>query len=479
MLSVSRYGSTRILGALRKALGAKKVIGDEEIVSLYSREPAGLEPPEKPIAVVFPEDISDLSVLARIAYRMEFPLYPQGSTTSLSGSAYPLEGGVIVSMERMRRIREVSLVDSYALVEAGVRIDDLNVELAKYGYMFPVDPASSAVATVGGAINSGAGGMRGAKYGTMRDWVLGLDIVLVDESGTSMMIGCKTLKCRQGYDLVRLVVGSEGTLALVADAYLKIIPLPENVVTAVAFYNRLEDLMETVVEIKSRGIQPYIMEFMDSKSVSLALSYVESPINASGNMLLVSVDVNKEASGRVLEELSSIMSRKASALYKALSLEEAEEKGLFQIRRSLFPAQTEHARKSIGKDRVLVVIEDIAVPPSKLVDAVTLIRDISERYGFDVTIGGHVGDGNLHPSIGVDPEDPEMTRRAREWFTEVMRIAVRLGGTISAEHGIGTLKKEGLRMELEAHGALKALEIMRSIKKAFDPKGLLNPGKIF
>jgi len=473
------HKGVEIVGALREALGSEKVIQDEEIVRLYSREPVGLEAPVRPLAVVFPESIRDLSVLSRVAYRMEFPLYPQGSTTSLSGSAYPLEGGVIVSMERMRRIREVSIVDSYVWVEAGVRIDDLNVELAKYGYMFPVDPASSAVATIGGAINSGAGGMRGAKYGTMRDWVLGLDVVLVDEDGTSMMVGCKTLKCRQGYDLVRLIVGSEGTLALVADAYLRITPLPESVVTAVAFYDRLEDLMETVVEIKSRGIQPYIMEFMDSKSVSLALSYVGSSINASGNMLLVSVDVNKEASERVLETLGNIMSRRASAVFKAPSLEEAEEKGLFQIRRSLFSAQIEHARRSLGKDRVLVILEDIAVPPSKLVEAVSLIRDISERYGFDVTVGGHVGDGNLHPATGVDPDNPEMTRRAREWVTEVMKTTIRLGGTISAEHGIGTQKKEGLRMELEAHGAIKALEIMKSIKRVFDPKGLLNPGKIF
>jgi len=468
----------RVVEALRGILGPGKVVCDEEIVRLYTREPIGLEAPVKPIAVVFPETLSDLSMVARTAYHMEIPLYPQGSTTSLSGSAYPLEGGIVVSMERMRRILEVSVVDSYAWVEAGVRIDDLNLELARYGYMFPVDPASSSVATVGGAINSGAGGMRGAKYGTMRDWVLGLDVVLVDEDGTRMMVGCKTLKCRQGYDLVRLIVGSEGTLALVGDAYLRITPMPENVVTAVAFYDSLEDLMETVVEIKSRGIQPYIMEFMDSKSVSLAASYVKSGISIKGNMLLVSVDANREASKRVLEEVSSIMSRKALTLHKALSLEEAEEKGLFQIRRSLFPAQTEHARRSLGKDRVLVIIEDIAVPPSRLVEAVEVIRDISEKHGFDVAIGGHVGDGNLHPAIGVDPDNPEMTRRAREWFTDVMRAAVELGGTVSAEHGIGTLKKEGLRMELESHNAIKALEIMRAIKRAFDPKGLLNPGKV-
>ena len=467
-----------VLRALREALGPEKVVEDEEIVRLYSREPEGLEAPERPWAVVFPEEPRDVSAVARLAYKLEFPIYPQGSTTSLSGSAYPLEGGVVVSMERLRRIRSVSLVDSSVWVEAGVRIDDLNLELARRGYMFPVDPASSAVATVGGAINSGAGGMRGAKYGTMRDWVLGLHAVLVDEEGTTMFLGCRTLKCRQGYDLVRLIVGSEGTLALVPDAYLKITPLPENIVTAVAFYRSLSDLMETVVDIKARGIQPYIMEFMGENSVKLAASYARAPIEAEGNMLLVSVDVNREATERVLGELSGIMGSRALRVYTARSLEEAEEKRLFQVRRGLFPAQVEHARRTLGKERVLVIIEDIAVPPSRLVEAVELIREASERLGFSVAVGGHVGDGNLHPAIGVDPGDPEMTRRAREWFTEVMRIAIKLGGTVSAEHGIGTLKREGLKMELEANNALKALDIMRSIKRAFDPKGLLNPGKV-
>jgi glycolate oxidase len=467
-----------VVELLRSTLGPGKVVADEEVVRLYAREPVGLESEEPPAAVVFPEGPGDLSALARLAYRHEFPLYPHGSTTSLSGSAVPLRGGVVVSSERLDRIIEVSIVDGYAHAEAGVRLGDLDAELAGRGYMFPVDPASASVATVGGAVNSGAGGMRGAKYGTMRDWVLGLDIILPDEYGTRMLVGCRTLKCRQGYDLVRLIVGSEGTLALLYSAYLRITPQPEALVTAAGFYERLEDLMETVVEVRARGIQPYMMEFLDDKAVELVAGYLKPPVEARGHMLLVSVDVNREAVDRYAATLESILAARARRVYVAGSRGELERLKLLEMRRSLFPAQVSHARRVLGKERVLKIIEDIAVPPSRLVEAVERIREASERLGFDVIIGGHVGDGNLHPSIGIDPGDPQMAARAREWFTEVMRIAVDLGGTVSAEHGIGTLKKEGLRMELEAHGALKALEIMRAIKRAFDPKGILNPGKI-
>ena len=378
----------------------------------------------------------------------------------------------------MNSIKEISVVDNYAIVEPGIRIDDLNAVLAEKGYMFPVDPASSAVATVGGAINTGAGGMRGAKYGTMRDWVLGLTIGLADEEGTIMRIGCKTVKCRQGYDLVRLIVGSEGTLALVVDATLRITPLPENIVTILAFYSELEDLAESVVEIKSMGIQPYIMEFMDDRTVSLAIKYTGSDIQAKGHMLLVSVDVNHEASNRMLEALANAAGKKAAGLYKARSLKEAEEKRLFEIRRSLFLTQVSLAREFVGSNKGLAWLGDVAVPPSRLAEAVTEIRSLEEKYGLPTLIGGHIGDGNLHPAICFDPTNEEHNRKVEEWYHEVMRIALKLGGTISAEHGIGFVKKKGLRMELEMLGAAKALDIMRAIKRIFDPKGLLNPGKV-
>ncbi len=467
----------RIVDGLKSLLGRDRVVDDEAVVRLYSREPSGLE--SQALAVVFPETVRDVSRLARYAYSRDLKLYPQGSSTSLSGSSVPLEEGVVVSFERMNQVSEVSVVDSIAVVGPGVRIDELNLMLAEKGYMFPVDPASAAVATVGGAINSGAGGMRSAKYGTMRDWVLGLQLVLPDEHGTVLRVGCRTLKCRQGYDLVRLIVGSEGTLAMVTEAILRITPLPEQVVVALAFYPELRNVAEAVVAVKEQGVQPYLMEFMDRKTVEAAAKAMNIPVETPGHMLLVGVDVNREATGRFVEWLGkTLRATGAVKLHVADTLREAEDKGFFTLRRSLFPAQIKLAREAAGSRRVLVYIEDIAVPPSRLVDAVEGLRSLEDKYGLPTMIGGHVGDGNLHPAVGFDPHNKDQARRVEEWFEEVMELALKLGGTISSEHGIGTLKRSGLRREFEHLGSAKALELMRGLKRLFDPKGILNPGKV-
>ena len=464
------------LARLEEVLGKGKVYTDPAVVALYAREPSGLE--GEAWAVVFPESSGDVSRLAAWAYREEVPVYPQGSTTSLSGSAKP-EGGVVVSFERMSRILEVNVVDSVAVVEPGVRIGELNTVLAGYGYMFPVDPASQAVATVGGAINSGAGGMRGAKYGTMRDWVNQLEIVLLDEKGSRMTVGCRTVKCRQGYDIVRLIVGSEGTLALVTRAVLRITPLPEATPTVMGFFDDLESLVEAFMEVKEKRIQPLIAEFLDDRTVSIARRRLPGFENARGHMLLVSVETNREAVDRMLRLLREIIvGHGGRDVRVAESLEEAEGKGLLRLRRRLFPAQLEYSRRFWGADRVQVFIEDIAVPPSRLREAVEELRRLSEEYRLPMALGGHIGDGNLHPAVGFDPSDSRVAERVHEWFREVMRLAVKLGGTVSAEHGIGLLKREGLREELESLGAAGMLEIMRGIKRLFDPKGLLNPGKV-
>ena len=467
------------LKRLERLIGRGKIVTDEAVVRLYARNPLGLQSTAG--AVVFPESVEDLSRVAAWAYGEEVPLYPEGSSTELTGSSIPEPEGVVVSFQRMDRIREISIVDGYVTAEAGVRLAELNAAVEREGYMFPVDPASWRVATVGGAVNTGAGGMRGAKYGTMREWVSRLKVVLPDERGTVLTIGCLTVKCRQGYDLVRLIVGSEGTLALVAEATLRIVPIPENIVTMLAFFPDLESLMEAVVELKRARISPYIMEFMDSKTVAIASESLGRKPPAEGDALIVSVDVPPEAAGRyaaLLEEAA----RRAGALkvLTAKSTRETEEAGLMELRRRFFPASLEYARRRAGRPgaRLVVLIEDIAVPPSRLPEAVRLIRQAAEERGLEIVIGGHVGDGNLHPKTWFDPSDREWASRVEEWFREVMRIAVELGGTISAEHGIGKLKKWGLAMELERLGSTKALELMAEIKRVFDPKGILNPGKM-
>lgn len=469
--------SEGVIKGLKELLGKHKVVDDESIVSLYAREPTGLVSRAK--AVVFPESVVDVSKLLAYAYRHELPVYPQGSTTDLSGGALPEGEGVVISFERMNRILNVSILDSMVDVEAGVRLGDLNLELARYSYMFPIDPGSVSIATVGGAINSGAGGLRGAKYGTMRDWILGLTMVLPDERGSVVRIGCKTTKCRQGYDLVRLIVGSEGTLAVVTDATLKITPMPEATVVSLAFFPTLEGFYEAYKEIKSSRVQPLMMEFMDSETVELAKQTVNIGFKAEGNMFLVALDCNVEATGRMESWLREVMLRNgATMVYTTRSLEEAESLGLLALRRNLFAAQIAMTAKLYPGKRIVVHPEDIAVPPSKLVEAIRRVRVVSEDMGLKVSIGGHVGDGNIHPAVGYPLDDEKARRRVYEWYREIARIALELGGTVSAEHGIGLLKKELLAMELEYIGGVKALDIMRAIKRIFDPKNILNPGKV-
>ncbi|MCS7107699.1 MAG: FAD-binding protein [Acidilobaceae archaeon] len=460
---------------LKDFLGPEKVITDPAIVDLYAREPSGLA--SKAMAVVFPESSRDVSRIAAYAYKNNIKIYPQGSTSALSGSAVPSEEGIVLSFERMNRVLGVSVVDSTVDVEPGVRLGDLNIELARHGYMFPIDPGSVNVATVGGSINSGAGGLRGARYGTMRDWVLGLNIVLPDEKGTELRIGCRTTKCRQGYDLVRLMVGSEGTLAIVTEATLKITPLPEAMVTALTFFTELEDLYEAYKEIKESRVLPLVLEFMDYETALLAKEASGAPVEVEGHMLLVGVDCNREAVKRVEAWLSELMRRhNAKRVFTAIGQEEAER--LFTLRRSLFPAQVFFGNKRYPGKRLIVLLEDIAVPPSRLLEAINRIREVSNRYGLQVSMGGHVGDGNLHPSVAFPVDDEQVKRKVMEWHREVAKIALELGGTVSAEHGIGTLKRGLLEMEMEALGSKRALELMRGIKRVFDPKGILNPGKV-
>ena len=461
---------------LKRLLGRDKVYDDPSVVALYSREASGLE--GNGFLVVFPESTSDVSAIARWAYKRRIPIYPQGSATSLSGSAVPGKG-VIVSFERMNRIYEISVVDSIADVEPGVRIADLNEALMTKGYMFPVDPASHVVATIGGAINTGAGGMKGARYGTMRDWVNQLEIVVPDEKGTVMRVGCRTVKCRQGLDLVRLIVGSEGTLALVTRAVLRITPLPESSPTVMGFFDNVEDLLAAFTELKTRRYPLLLAEFLDETVVSIAKKGVAGFESVRGHMFLASVESNHEAAERIMDDMVAVLKNHgASIIYTAQSLGEAEEKGLLTIRRRLFPAQIENARRFWGKSNVRVFIEDIVVPPSKLVNAINELKSITEKYGLPYTLGGHIGDGNLHPAVGIVLDDKKVVEKAHEWYVEVMKLAIRLGGSISAEHGIGLLKKDGPRLEMEKLDSIKALDIMKAIKRAFDPLNILNPGKL-
>jgi glycolate oxidase len=436
----------------------------------------------KAIAVVFPYSSTDVSKIVRYAYNHDLKIYPQGSTSELVGSSTPHTDGIILSFERMNRIKETNLIDSYVVVEPGVKIFELNNHLAKDGYMFPIDPASVKIASVGGAINSGSGGMQGAKYGSIRDWVLELEVVIPDEGGSILRLGSKTSKSRQGYDLVRLIVGSEGTLALVTEATLKITPIPENTVIAAAFFDSLEDLMNSVIEIKKRRMDILLMEFVEDKSVDIAIKMLGSKATGTGHYLLVGVNTAVEARSRVMKSLAESMKlHNSNRIYTARSMSEAEKMGLFDIRRNYYLASIRLASESRSDplSGIKVYVEDISVPPSRLVEAVKRLRGLSEKYNLPMTLAGHIGDGNLHPVVWIEEKDESKREALVNMVGDIMMLALELGGTVSSEHGIGLTKKEGLIMEFNSKESSKAIELMKKIKRLFDPKGILNPDKMF
>lgn len=444
---------------LRRKFGGR-FIDDEAVLSLYSKEASFEEAGAKPLGVLYPVDEGEVQYLVKWAYEEGVPIFAQGSATSLSGNAVPTKRGLVVSFEKMNKIAEVNPTDSYVVVEPGIRLEELNVELAFHGVFFPVDPGSIRSATVGGAIANGAGGMRGAKYGTMRDWVLGLNVVT--GRGDLLRLGCRTLKCRNGYDLVRLIVGSEGTLGLVTQAVLRVAPLPESAVALLAYYDELRRLVEDVVKVRASRIWPLFAEFMgpaEAEEVGLRPRY----------SLLLGIDVNKGAEGSVLAKLKKLVAGEVAA--EAQGWDSAME--LLEPRRRLYPAHIALMQRQVGDEGVLA-IEDVVVPVSRLPEAARRIVKLAEELRTPLSMGGHVGDGNLHPVTWFKRGDVEGARRARSFVEGVAKIAVELGGSVSAEHGIGTLKRDLLRLELDE----KALEYMRGLKSFFDPKGILNPGKI-
>nr|KJR74150.1 MAG: lactate dehydrogenase [Thermoproteus sp. AZ2] len=445
---------------LRRKFG-DRFIDDEAVLSLYSREASFEVPSARPLGLVYPVSEEEVVWLVKWAYESGTPIFAQGSATSLSGNTVLTRPGIIASFEKMNKVLEVNPTDSYVVVQPGVRLEELNIELARYGVFFPVDPGSVRSATVGGAVANGAGGMRGAKYGTMRDWVLGLNAVT--GRGDLLRLGCRTLKCRNGYDLVRLFVGSEGTLGLVTEAVLRVAPLPESAAALLARYDDLGALVKDVVKIRANRIWPLFAEFLgpaESEAVGLEASYT----------LFLGVDTNKGAEEAVLSKLKGIIGGRISE--EAVGWEQAME--LLEPRRRLFAAQVAIMQKQLGDEGVLV-IEDIVVPVSKLPEAASRVVNLAERLGVPLSLGGHVGDGNLHPTTWFRRGDPEGAKKAREFIEGLGKIAVELGGSVSAEHGIGTLKRDLLKLELDP----LALKYMRELKSIFDPRGILNPDKVF
>lgn len=426
-----------------------------------------------PKLAAYPGSTEEVAEILKLANEYRVPVIPRGRGSSLSGGPLPLsEESLVLVLTRLDRVLEVNIDDSYVEAEAGVVIDDLNALLAPHGYMFPPDPASSSAATIGGAIAANAGGIRGAKYGTTKHWVLEAEVVL--PTGDVVLLGNKTLKWRQGPDLLGLIIGSEGILGVITKATLRIWPLPEKVVRILAYYDDPKAAARLVPKFAKERLKPLAMEFldrltMDAVAMAMGLKFPEE----AQFLMLIDVDGPPEAIDRYLNKALEIV-RSENPVDVSYSDDPAEMERLYAARRGCYSSLL----KLRAKPTETVYMEDIVVPATKLPEMLETVYELSRKYEIRTPTFGHIGDGNLHPNLIFDMADPDEVKRAEKLFEETALTAVRMGGYVSGEHGIGLTRKEIFKKALEERGSSKVLELIAGIKRVFDPNNILNPGKV-
>ena len=439
-----------------------KVSITPEDLLCYGFDASGIE--SFPSAVVWPNNTDDVVKVMKYAYENGISIVPRGAGTGMTAGAVPSKGAIVLSFERMRRILEIDSGNLDVLCEPGVINGNLQYELEKMGLFYPPDPASMNFCTIGGNVAENAGGPRAIKYGVTRDYVMEIEAVL--PNGEIITTGVKTSKGVVGYDLTRLLTGSEGTLAVFTKIRLKVLPLPPEVITLLAIFDNLESSGEAVSKIISSKIIPRTLEFMDHEAIIAVENYkpVGLPRDAEA-ILLIELDghpvsITKEA-GKIAD-----ICRKFGAEIIMAEDEDARNQ-LWISRRSISPA--------LYRIKPAKINEDIVVPRNMVTEMLKRLRKISEESNIKIVNFGHAGDGNIHVNIMVDKADNEEYAKGKSLVAQIFKDALSLGGTISGEHGVGLTKAAYLGMELSKN----EIDIMKSIKGIFDPKNILNPGKIF
>jgi glycolate oxidase len=458
-------------GALQAALAEvvarfpaeRLVVGDADRLDPYGRDEAdlGVFPPDAVVQVVSAEEVR--AVFA-IASRHRVPVVPVAARSGKSGGSLALHGGIAVSLERMNRILEVSAEDLVARVEPGVITGTLQAEVERHGLFYPPDPNSLDLCTLGGNVAENAGGPRALKYGVTREWILGLTAVL--PTGEIIRTGHRSIKGVAGYDLTALLVGSEGTLAIVTEIMVQLLPRPRHVATALVAFASVAGAARAVSRVLAQGVIPRCLELMDD--VSLAAIARTSPgrfPTGAGALLLVETDGNDEE--QVFAEIVRVAELVGAEAQGEVTVaqNEAQRREIWEVRKYLsVNLKAVHPHK---------LSEDVAVPRSRIPEMVDRAKAIGARLGLEVATYGHAGDGNLHCNVMFDR--PEERPRVDEAVAAILRAAVELGGTITGEHGVGLAKRDFLELEQ----GRDVVELQRRLKAVFDPQGILNPGKIF
>ena len=453
-----------IIKELQYIVGSKLVTTEPSELYCYSSDASQIL--GMPEYVVRPENTEQISRILKLTNKHGIAVTPRGAGTGLAGGAVALSGGVVLDMSGMNRILEVDIDNLQVAVEPGVVHAKLNEALKPHGFFFPPDPGSSDMCTLGGLIANRGSGMRSVKYGTIKNYVLDLEVVMAD--GTVINTGSRTLKSSAGYDLTALMVGSEGTLGVITKALMKIHPLPKSRIVLLASFEDAEMAGRAVVKVVAGGVVPSACEILDRTTIEVLNAYdLRAALPDAETILLFEVDGTESGAQEEAEMVKSICRPFVSSIRIAADEKEIDE--IWTARRLVGAAIS---RLDPQMTRVYVG-EDIGVPIKEIPNMLKRLRFISEESGLKIMTYGHIGDGNLHTGMCIDVFDEEQWKRLNRAADEIHRTALMLGGTVSAEHGIGSARGEYMRLERGS-----ALDVIAAVKHALDPKGILNPGKL-
>ncbi|MGC9963856.1 MAG: FAD-linked oxidase C-terminal domain-containing protein [Syntrophobacteraceae bacterium] len=443
-------------------VGDENLLTSPEDLSCYSFDASKMR--FVPEGVAFPADAAEISSLVCLANEHRFPIYPRGAGSGMVGACLA-RGGLVIVTNRLNKILEIDADNMTAVLEPGVVTGDFQKAVAEFGLFYPPDPASLLFSTMGGNVAMCAGGPRAVKYGVTRDYLLGLEMVL--PTGEIIRTGTRTMKGVVGYDMTRLMAGSEGTLGIFTKIIVRLIPLPESVRTLTAVFSDLDRAVNSICGILKARIIPSTMELMDQATISAVENHLRIglPVEAEA-LVLIEVDGPEVLLDGQIALIGEIC-RKSGADRIQVALSEDERNRLWQARRSISPA--------LGRIRPGKINQDVTVPRTRIPELIRAIGALAKKYGLTIVCFGHAGDGNIHTNIMLDRKDENERRRAGKAVEELFGIVLGLEGTLSGEHGVGIAKSPFIELEVGKGG----LDAMRRIKQALDPLNIMNPGKMF
>lgn len=448
---------------LKEIVGDDKVYTDLEDKICFGYDSTRLE--YMPDVIVKVSNSEQISQILKFANENKIPVTPRGAATGLSGGCLSVNGGILLVTVEMNKIFDVNPVDLVVEVEAGAVTIDVDKAANKYGLFYPPDPGSLKTSTIGGNIVENAGGLRGLKYGVTKDYVKSLEVVL--PTGEIIKIGAITVKSVSGYNLVDLIVGSEGTLGIVTKATLGLLPIPPAKISMLANFSKMTDAAKAVREIVANGVITATLEFIDNVTINAIEDYLGIGLDRNiGAILLIEVDGQKGGIEKEAEVVEKVCKDNNCVYFKTAESDD-ERDSLWSARRA--------ALSSLARVKPSTILEDATVPRSKIVELVEFVNEVAKKHNILIGTFGHAGDGNLHPTILTDLRDKEEEKRVEKAIEEIFIKTIELGGTLSGEHGIGLTKAKFLKLEVSD----EVYNLMKKIKNTFDPNNILNPGKLF